>query len=213
MIFSGTCGELRGFFHRTIMKTALVLSTALFLALPPLSAADPVLKADFSTEALPEGWKGIKGEWKVVDGALTGAELESDKHAAVFAIPDPHKDSSLQFRFRLDGTRGFHLSYNHAKGHLFRVVVAGDTVSVTMDKDKKDPASKAVPLGKETFTANPGEWVGMSCSVEGTTVKVTCGDVTLTGTHDGLAKEKTGYRFVVQGATAGFDDVAFASVK
>ena len=73
MIFSGTCGELRGFFHRTIMKTALVLSTALFLALPPLSAADPVLKADFSTEALPEGWKGIKGEWKVVDGALTGA--------------------------------------------------------------------------------------------------------------------------------------------
>ena len=50
-----------------------------------------------------------------------------------------------------------------------------------------------------------------SCSVEGTTAKVTCGDVTLTGTHENLAKEKTGYRFVVQGATVGFDDIAFAS--
>lgn len=195
------------------MKTATILAATFLISLQSMTGADPVLKADFATESLPEGWRGIKGEWKVVDGALTGAELESDKHAAVFAIPDPHKDSSLQFRFRLDGARGFHLSYNHAKGHLFRVVVVGDTVSVTMDKDKKDPASKPVPLGKETFSAKHGEWVAMSCSVEGTTVKVTCGDATLTGTHEGLAKEKTGYRFVVQGATAGFDDVAFASVK
>ena len=47
--------------------------------------------------------------------------------------------------------------------------------------------------------------------MKGTTAKVTCGDVTLTGTHENLAKEKTGYRFVVQGATVGFDDIAFAS--
>jgi hypothetical protein len=195
------------------MKTALVLAAALFLALPPLSAADPVLKADFSTEALPEGWQGMKGEWKVVDGALTGAELESDKHAAVFSIPDPHKDSSLRFRFRLDGAKGFNLSYNHAKGHLFRVAVAGGTVTLTMDKDKKDPASKAEVLGKADFAVKPGEWVEMTCSVEGTTAKVTCGDVTLTGAHENLAKEKTGYRFIVQGASVGFDDIAFASVK
>jgi len=192
------------------MKTALVFAAALFLTLPPLTGAEPVMKADFSTEALPEAWKGIKGEWKVVDGALMGAELESDKHAAVFSIPDPHMDSNLRFRFRLDGAKGFHLSYNHAKGHLFRVAVVGGTVTLTMDKDKKDPASKAEVLGKESFTAKPGEWVEMSCSVEGTTAKVTCGDVTLTGTHENLAKEKTGYRFVVQGATVGFDDIAFA---
>jgi len=55
------------------MKTALVFAAALFLTLPPLTGAEPVMKADFSTEALPEGWKGIKGEWKVVDGALMGA--------------------------------------------------------------------------------------------------------------------------------------------
>jgi hypothetical protein len=195
------------------MKTAAIFAVTFLFSLQSMTGAEPVLKADFAKEALPEGWKGMKGEWKVVDGALAGAELESDKHAAVFAIPDPHRDSSLRFRFRLDGAKGFHLSYNHAKGHLFRVVVTSETVSLSMDKNKKDPTSKAVPLGKEKFTARPGEWVGMSCSVEGTTVKVTCGDVTLTGTHEGLAREKTGYRFVVQGATVGFDDVAFASVK
>ena len=195
------------------MKTATILATTFFLALQSLTGAEPVLKADFSKEALPEGWQGMKGDWKVVDGALAGAELESDKHAAVFAIPDPHKDSTLRFRFRLDGAKGFHLSYNHAKGHLFRVIVAGGTVSLSMDKDKKDPASKGEVLGKADFTAKPGELVEMTCSVEGTTAKLTCGDVTLTGTNEGLAKEKVGYRFVVQGASVSFDDVAFASVK
>jgi len=55
------------------MKTALVFVAALFLTLPPLTGAEPVRKAGFSTESLPEAWKGIKGEWKVVDGALMGA--------------------------------------------------------------------------------------------------------------------------------------------
>lgn len=195
------------------MNTKFALAASLFLALHPLAAADPASKADFSTVTLPESWKGLKGDWKVVDGALRGAELESDKHAAVFTIPDPHRDSTISFRFRLDGAKGFHLSYNHAKGHLFRVAVAGDTVTLTMDKDKKVPDSKAELLGKETLTLKPGEWVAMTCSVTGDTVKVTCGPVVLSGTHPDLAKEKTGYRFVVQGASVGFDDVAFTSTK
>ncbi len=178
------------------------------------AAADPApatSTTDFASETLPESWKGLKGEWKVVDGALQGAELESDKHAAVFSIPDPHKDSTISFRFRLDGAKGFHLSYNHSKGHLFRVALGAGVVSLAMDKDKKDPASKGEILGKEEFTPTAGEWYTMTCSVEGDTAKVTCGDVTLAGTHAGLVKEKTGYRFVVQGASVAFDDVAFSS--
>ncbi|MEQ1841021.1 MAG: hypothetical protein ABL994_11460 [Verrucomicrobiales bacterium] len=179
-----------------------------------LAAADPApatSTTDFASGTLPEAWAGLKGEWKVVEGALLGAELESDKHAAVFSIPDPHKDSTISFRFRLDGAKGFHLSYNHAKGHLFRVTVGAGVVSLAMDKDKKDPASKAEPLGKEDFVPKAGEWYTMTCSVEGDTAKVTCGDLTITGTNAGLVKEKTGYRLVVQGASVAFDDVVFSS--
>lgn len=193
------------------MKPIPALAITLFLLTYSLSVAAPAPSADFGSGILPEAWVGVKGEWKVVDGALVASELESDKHAAVFSIPDPHKDSTISFRFRLNGAKGFHLSYNHPKGHLFRVTVGRDTVTLRMDKDKKDPTSKGEMLGSEKFIPTAGEWYTMTCSVEGDTAKVTCGDVTLSGTHAGLVKEKTGFRFVVQGASVEFDDVAFTS--
>ena len=195
------------------MKIQLTLVASFLFALHSLVNADPAVRADFSTATLPEAWAGLKGEWKVVDGALVGAELESDKHAAVFSIPDLHKDSTISFRFRVDGAKGFHLSYNHPKGHLFRVTVIGDVLTLSMDKDKKDPASKAEVLGKEMIVLKPGEWVEMSCAVTGDTAKVTCGGKTISGTHANLVKEKAGYRLVVQGVSVAFDDVAFTSTK
>ena len=195
------------------MKIQITLVASFLLSLHSLVTAEPAVKADFSTATLPETWTGLKGDWKVVEGALVGAELESDEHAAVLSIPDVHKDSTIRFRFRMDGAKGFHLSYNHPKGHLFRVTLVGDVLTLAMDKDKKDPASKAEVLGKETLTLKPGEWTEMSCAVTGDTAKVTCGGKTLSGTHANLAKEKTGYRFVVMGASVGFDDVAFTSTK
>jgi hypothetical protein len=192
----------------------LPLFTVLILTFAStLRATDPALKADFTSDALPEGWKGLKGDWKVVDGALVGSELASDKHAAVFSIHDPHLNSTLKMKVRLDGAKGFHLSYNHAKGHLFRLAITASLAALTMDKDKKDPASKVESLSKKPVSLEPGEWVEISCAVEGTKVRVTVGDVVLEGTHPNLAKEKTGYRFVVQGQSVAFDDVAHMSSK
>jgi len=195
------------------MKHLVLLAVLTLATYPVLRSADPVLKADFASEGLPEGWTGAKGEWKVVEGALVGSEVADDKHAAVFSIPDPHVNSTLKMRVRLDGAKGFHLSYNHAKGHLFRLAITAGSATLSMDKDKKDPASKGEILAKETLALKPGEWVEISCAVEGTKVKVTVGDLVLEGTHPNLAKEKTGYRFVVQGQSMAFDDVAFASSK
>lgn len=176
-------------------------------------AGEPVLKSDFSTPGLPEGWSSLKGEWKVVDGALVGAELAADKHAAVFSIPDRHMDSVLRFRFRIDGAKGFHLSYNHPKGHLFRIRYADGTASLATDKDKKDPASKAETLATAAVSGKPGDWIEVTCEAQGNQVKVRFGGAVLEGTHESLAKEKTGYRFVVQGDSVAFDDVAFTSSK
>lgn len=195
------------------MNRLLLLAVLSLVSSPDLRSADPVLKADFASEELPGGWRGVKGEWKVVDGALFGSELAADQHAAVFNIPDPHVNSTLKMKVRLDGAKGFHLSYNHAKGHLFRVAITGSQATLSMDKDKEDPASKAEVLAKAAVKTVPGEWVEISCAVEGTKVKVSVGDAVLEGTHPNLAKEKTGYRFVVQGQSVAFDEVAFVSGK
>lgn len=196
------------------MKTNPILVALSALLLSPLvGAADPVRQSDFSAPSLPEGWAGVKGEWKVVDGALVGSELAADKHAAVFSIPDPHVNSTLRFRVRVDGAKGFHLSYNHAKGHLFRIRYADGVAILATDADKKDPASKAVELAKATVAAKPGEWIEVTCEARGGKVKVSFGGATLEGAHDCLATEKTGYRFVVQGASVAFDDIAFTSEK
>mgnify|MGYP003634420808 CR=1 FL=1 len=170
-------------------------------------AGDKATKLDFSSGALPDGFAVAKGEWKVVDGALYGAELESDHHGAVATITESHKDSVISFRFQVNGAKSFGLSYNHPAGHLFRVKIGAGQASLSLDKDKKDPESKAVNFDSKEFTAAAGEWVEMSCLIEGENVVVTCGDVTLKGSHPKLAMEKTGYRFVVAGSSVLIDDI------
>lgn len=195
------------------MKPLFACLSVLVFASAAAVAGDPALKCDFSEAGLPEGWKAVKGEWKAADGVLIGAELASDKHAAVFNIPDPHLNSEFRARIRFDGAKGLHLSYNHAKGHLFRLSITGESATLSMDKDKKDPSSKVEVLDKKAFKSAPGAWVELTCKVEGDQVKVTLGDLVLEGSHPNLVKEKTGYRLVVQGQAMAVDDVAFASSK
>jgi hypothetical protein len=193
------------------MTRLFLFSLAIAFSIPVSAVAGPDATNDFSSGALPETWAAVKGDWKIADEVLVGKELESDKHAAVFNIPDPQKDSKISFRFRLDGAKGFHLSYNHPKGHLFRIILTGNTISLNIDKDKKDPNSKGEVLGKADLVTNSGAWLEMTCEVKGDTATVTCGDVKLSGSHPNLTKEKTGYRFIVMGSSVSIDDVAFTS--
>lgn len=169
------------------------------------------ISEDFSGGKIPEGWKGVKGAWVVTDGAMSGKELAADEHGAVFMIPDPHKDSTFSCRFQLNGAKGFGLSYNHAKGHLFRVRISPANVVLMLDKDKKDPASQAINFASAKLELEPGQWYSLTCTVEGDTVAVECAGEKLSGKHEKLAMEKTGYRFTVAGESVLVDDVAFSS--
>ncbi len=192
-------------------KISFSFTSILFIAFAfSLQAGDPV-KFDFSSGELPESWTKPKGDWKAVDGVLHGDEIEADEHAAVLSIPAKHKDSEISFRVRTSGVHMFALSYNHPKGHLFRVAMSKGTVRVGMDKDKKDPASKAETLQSEKLASKSDEWVTVSCKVTGDKVEVKCGEVTLNGTHPGLSKPKTGFRFVVKGKGLQIDDIAYTT--
>ena len=161
----------------------------------------------FNASALAKPWAIAKGDWQVRDGALTGREKKEDAHAAVLTLGQPNRNSILRFSFKLDGTKGLGLSFNHAKGHLFRVNITADGVTLLKDKDKKDPASKGEQLGKAAGKFEQGEWYTMLVEVQGGKVSVQADNgVKLTGANPALDVDKTGYRFVT-GASVALDDV------
>lgn len=191
------------------MKHSL-LALAFLIPIPLVSIAGEASE-DFSSGDVPASWTNSKGEWVVKEGALSGKELESDSHAAVLTIPDPHVTSSITFRFQVNGAKAFHLSYNKEKGHLFRVRLNKGEIALVMDKDKKDRSSKPVVLEKAKLPLEAGKWYELTCQVSADKARVTCGEVVLSGKHPDLKKEKTGYRLIVQGDSVLIDDVIYTS--
>ena len=198
---------------RILLATATLSSVAFGAKsadLTPALAKPGTVTVDenFSASALGKLWTVAKGTWEVKAGTLVGSEKKEDSHAAVLALGQKNHDSIIRFSFRFDGTDNLSLSYNHAGGHLFRVNIAKDGVTIMKDADKKNPASKSEPLGKAEATFAQGQWYTMLVEVQGTKVSVqTDNGVKLSGTHDALNVDKTGYRFVVRGASVALADV------
>ena len=170
--------------------------------------AKATVEESFAGSALGKNWTPAKGDWQVAGGELTGKEKKEDKHAAVLALNQPNHDSIIRFSFKLDGAGGLSLSYNHPKGHLFRVNVAATGVTVNTDKDKKDEKSKAVVLGKADAKFEQGQWYTMQVEVKGAKVAVqTDNGVKIEGSNPALDVDKTGYRFVTKGESLRLADV------
>ena len=172
-----------------------------------LKVGQPTFEETFSGP-LGETWKIVKGDWTVTDGVLAGREKKSDEHAAVLNCQLPNRDSAIAFSFRLNGAETFNLSFNKAGGHLFRVAVNPTGVSINKDKDKKDPESKVIVLGKAKADIKQDQWYTMLVEVKGPEVVVQLDDgTTVKGSHAELDVDKPNYRFVMRGETLQIDDV------
>tara|TARA_R110002049_G_scaffold2750_2_gene21632 strand:+ start:484987 stop:485622 length:636 start_codon:yes stop_codon:yes gene_type:complete len=178
------------------------------------SVGSPIFAESFD-QSLPESAKIAKGQWNVQDGVLVAREIAADNHAAVLSIGSANKDSVVRFSFKLDdNAEEFHFSLNHKGGHLFRVVVSPSTLAVNLDKDKKDPKSKAMALAKEKGQFAKGEWHTMQIEIVGDKVAVqTDNGVSLETSHPRLDTEKPNYRFVMKDATLCLDDLHVWAVK
>ena len=180
----------------------------------PLLSDEPVATVAFSEAELSEKWTAAKGKWQVADGKLKGAEVASDDHAAVMNYKAPHTDTEVSLKFQLAGSKGFHLSFNHPKGHLFRVLVSENGVALRLDKDKKDPKSKPETLATAKGKFEQGKWYTMKFSTKGETATAEFDNgVKLEGSHANLTKKKTGFRLVLKGDGVLFDDFTIASLK
>jgi hypothetical protein len=157
---------------------------------------------------LPKNWVANKGEFQYRDGSLAGWEKKEDKHAAVLTLQKPFKNSVIRFSFKRDGVTGFNLSFNHAKGHLFRILINDDGLAINKDKDKNDPASKPQLLGRTEGKFPDGQWQTIQVEIVGDRVAVQADNgAKLEVKNPALDVEKTGYRFVMRGSTLLLDDV------
>lgn len=201
--------------------TLLTASTALCLAekgadlRPSLNQLGKlVVDEKFAAGALPSSWGGVQGDWQVRDGSVVGKEKASDEHPAVLFLNQPHRDSIVRFSFKLDGAKSFNLSLNHPKGHLFRVAVDTDGLTLSKDKDKKDPKSKVLQLGKASGKFEAGKWHTLLLETKGGKVSVQADNGTkLEGSHPELDVEKTGYRFTMRGESLRVTDVKVWEVQ
>jgi 3-keto-disaccharide hydrolase len=177
-------------------------------------ATKSVMQEKFDGPKLPKGWVANKGDFQVRDGAIAGWEKKEDMHAAVLTLQKPFKNSILRFSFKRDGATGFNVSFNHAKGHLFRVLINDDSLTIIKDKDKNDANSKQLVLGKAEGKFPSGQWQTLQIEIVGDRVAVSCDNgVKLEGKDSGLEIEKTGYRFVTRGSTLYLDDVNIWEVQ
>ncbi len=176
---------------------------------PKLVAAGSATITENFDEPLGKTAVPVKGEWEVVDGVLIGKELATDKHAAVLNYQKKNRNSAVQFSFKLDGsTNGLSFSLNHSKGHLFRVVVNPNGMTVNLDKDKKDPASKAKVLGGAKGKVESGKWHTLLIEIVDDKVAAqTDNGLSVEASHPSLATEKPNYRFVMRGDSLSIDDL------
>jgi hypothetical protein len=206
------------------MKPILLL--ALLIALPCYAGKNAALKPtlakagktvseqNFETGGLDKPWTVAKGDWQVSGGAIVGKEKAEDKHPAVLSLGLPNKDSIIQFSFKLDGSKMLGLSYNHAKGHLFRVNITSEGFTINKDGDKNDKSIKGGVLGKADAKFEKGQWYTMLVEVKGEKVAVqTDNGAKAEGTDPRLAMDKVNYRFVTQGESVQIDDLKITEAQ
>lgn len=174
----------------------------------------PTVADSFDSPKLSAKWAAAKGEFKVVDGAIVGKELKADKHAAVLTYKVPNQNSAIQFSFQLNGAKALHLSLNKQRGHLYRVLITKNNIAIKLDKDKKDPKSKAKVLVSQKTSFENGEWYTVLVTNDGENASVmTSNGVNITGSHASLNQKKPSYRFIVAGESVHLDDVKIWKLK
>jgi len=171
--------------------------------------AEPSQTETFHGKKLSKQWAANKGEWEIEEGVLTGKELKADKHAAVLTWKLPHRNSALRCSFQLKDTNFFHVSLNHPKGHLFRVMIDESGMTLRTDKNKKDPKSKPITLAQAKGKIEPGKWYTLLLEMQGDKVVAQIDNgLKVEGQHPSLDSKKTGYRFIMKGNALVLDDLS-----
>lgn len=200
---------------------------ALAIALVPLSTAglthadeapansNVALEDSFDRAELGKGWNSTTGEWKIVNGVLTGQEIATEKHSAATRRILVTQNAVYQFKFRLKkGCKSFHFGFDPAKGeldkkgHLFSVIVTPKSWEILkhVDKNRREES----PNEKLTEQETPFEidrWYQLRLTTWGPYVNAQIDDKKLTASDPTFSVKKPTLVFRCLGDGVEIDDI------
>lgn len=214
---------MRNFPRTTVAACAAVLALGLSPG-PATDAADaetsPMMTTvmtvrgkllfwDALDQPLGGDWRAAVGKWEVVDGSVHGTEVSADHHAAAARHPIKFRDGVIQYSFKLDGAKWTSLSLNDAKGHVCRVLITPEGLSVRKDDHDKAGPDKAAVLQARQVAIEPGRWHTLLVEFRGPEMLARVdGEIVAFGSNDKIDVEKTNFGLIVSGTSVSFKDLA-----
>jgi hypothetical protein len=157
---------------------------------------------------MPANFKVGKGKWEVVDGALRGSELAVDAHAATFRRPTPAHNVIIQYSFKIDGDAKTSLSINSSKGHLSRMQLSPNSLTVKKDSSDKNKTDKSAILDTYKGDIKAGVWHTVVLEqVAGEMLASLDGKTVAYGKHEGVNQPITNIGFTVTGQSVSFKNL------
>ena len=157
---------------------------------------------DFAGDAPKPEWGQLKGKWRVANGALRGAEVETDNHAGVTRNRFDYRNVVFQFSFQLDGCKTASLSLNNQEGHVGRVILTAKSFTLQRDQPNKKTEGKAAKLATKEAPLGDGQWHTLVVEVVGERMLAKLDDkVVAFGEHAGLDTGKQDFGFTVAGSS------------
>jgi hypothetical protein len=156
--------------------------------LPSVAETKKLFYTNAWDKPLAEPWKIIQGEWKIVEGALSGAELEADHHAASIRLQaELPVDFMVSYRFKqneANAATGFFINSPDC-GHLCSIKVNEKELLITNHKSK--PAAK---LLEKEVALKKNEWHQLAISVVGKKMTVKLNEQIFEVSSDDLTLRK-----------------------
>jgi hypothetical protein len=174
---------------------------------PLLAIPGKVIYENTLADGIGEPWKSAKGAWEKNDGAVRGSEKPEDNHGAVTRLPNKLADFVLEYECKLEGAKATSLSINAPKGHMARILVTPQFVTIQKDDSDHEGPDKAVVFARFAHEIKPG-WHKVRMEMVGDTMLGKVDDLVAWGSHDFFKQER-----VAPGFTVGGQSVDFRNIK
>ncbi|OGV63098.1 MAG: hypothetical protein A2283_14995 [Lentisphaerae bacterium RIFOXYA12_FULL_48_11] len=171
----------------------------------PLLAIPGKIIFESKLDAVPDDpWKAAKGKWELIEGVWRGSEKPEDKHGAVTRLPNKLPDFIIEYEFKFEGGKGTSLSINAPKGHMARISISINSVTILRDDYDKDGPARAAIFGRFPAQFAKGTWHKVRMEMIGNTVLGQVDDLVAWGSDDFLKKERVAPGLTVAGQSVDF---------